>query len=81
MKGSSLPVKNFRLMVNKVIKECESKGMPILVVSSDWQWGRYGTRNYKDEPLTRLQLHEDMWQEIQALSKSELKKNWLKDRN
>ena len=80
MKGSSLPLKNFRLMVDKVIEECESKGMPILVVSTDGQWGRYGTRSFKDGPLTRLQLQKDLWHEIQALSKTELK-NWLKELN
>ena len=73
LKGSSLPSLNFRSMVDYLIQECESKGLPILVISTDGQWGRYGIRDHCDKPLTLYQLQRDAWNTAKRTDKSALK--------
>ena len=72
MKGPSMNNKVFQEMTNEVIKECEKKGLSILVTSSDGQWHRYGVRRQDDTPLTVLQLQKDHWKKTISMDKKSI---------
>jgi hypothetical protein len=69
--GYSLSSENVRSILEHVTKSCQERGLEVRAMSSDGQFYKLCVRNYKDEPLTVLQVAKDTWAKIRKLSKSE----------
>ena len=63
-----------RSATDHVLRECQKSGIKILSFAADGQWIQLMTRDSKNQPLTILQFHKDMWNDTKSISKQELVK-------
>ncbi|KAH3864844.1 hypothetical protein DPMN_027873 [Dreissena polymorpha] len=73
-KGYSLDCSTMRMIAEHVMNECKKAGIHIPAVSFDGQWHVLSVRDDNDKPLTVLQLHKDVWREVEKKKKLDILK-------
>ncbi|VDI45018.1 Hypothetical predicted protein [Mytilus galloprovincialis] len=75
-KGYSLTSKVMRSIAERVLDECKEQGLHVPSIAFDGQWHTIAFRSVADEPLTRLQLHRDVWKSSEKTPKADIIKEF-----
>jgi hypothetical protein len=72
LRGYSMTTDVMRKMMNEVHEKATSKGLKVLVISSDGEAFPLATTDSGGLPLTKLKLMKDIWKEIDKKKKGDL---------
>ncbi|CAG2203301.1 unnamed protein product [Mytilus edulis] len=75
-KGYSLTSKVMRSIAERVLDECKEQGLHVPSIAFDGQWHTIAFKSVADEPLTRLQLHRDVWKSSEKTPKADIIKEF-----
>ncbi|XP_053397710.1 uncharacterized protein LOC128556471 [Mercenaria mercenaria] len=72
LKDYKLSNEQLRAATEDVLNECKKAGLEIPLLAFDGQWYQIMVRDGESQPLTKLQLQKDVWNEVTKMKKKDI---------